>query len=632
MTYLQILRPVLLPLALTVSLLPASSAHGHDGPDPLIHWDFKPQQLQGSKLKARLGMDIELSGPLRWSQDEFGHSLMLTPRTAGYAQPTGTDTTLPTRALTVSAWVSVDEPLDWGGIIGRIQDDGDQELGWMLGFDRRVFTLTVSTSGANDGNGRHTVLKGTTAWAPGRFHHVVAVFDGQSARLYVDGKEEAFSAEQYGEILYPAAQQISIGSFRDGNEDHRMTGRLRDIRIFDLAAKSEWVRQEFEHGVKVAALAARPVVSDSGFAVEPYLQFGTQTSMTIMWRTTQPGSTLVRYGATAACEQELAVDGQHDIHEVLLQNLEPETQYFYTVETTLADGSIVESPTYTFTTAVRDQTPFAFAVFGDTQKNPKVSGQLATMAWAQRPSFLVHVGDLVDKGTLANHWTEHFFPGMKPIAQRIPFYPVLGNHEENAQNYFDYMALPAPEYRYTFRYGNTQFFMIDSNRDISPGSEQFEWLKQELQQSQAVWKIACHHHPPYSSDEDDYGNLWKTRISTRGDLRARQLVALYEEFQVDIVWSGHIHSYERTWPIHQGQAVEQRGTIYMITGGAGGNLETAGPFRPFFQNNVKHGHHYCMVAVNGGTMEIKAFDLEGRLFDTVTLKKSAANAPQPAQP
>ncbi|HBC62504.1 MAG TPA: hypothetical protein DC058_14985, partial [Planctomycetaceae bacterium] len=137
MTYLQILRPVLLPLALTVSLLLASSAHGHDGPDPLIHWDFKPQQLQGSKLKARLGMDIELSGPLRWSQDEFGHSLMLTPRTAGYAQPTGTDTTLPTRAITVSAWVSVDEPLDWGGIIGRIQDDGDQELGWMLGFDRR---------------------------------------------------------------------------------------------------------------------------------------------------------------------------------------------------------------------------------------------------------------------------------------------------------------------------------------------------------------------------------------------------------------------------------------------------------------------------------------------------------------
>ncbi|MFY8059524.1 MAG: LamG-like jellyroll fold domain-containing protein, partial [Planctomycetaceae bacterium] len=326
------LRAALLLFTVPLPLLDPQPACGHDGPDPLIHWDFRPQQLQGSKLKARLGVDIELSGPLRWSEDEFGHSLMLTPRTAGYAQPTGTAPALPAKALTVSAWVSVDEPLDWGGIIGRIQDDGDQELGWMLGFDRSVFTLTISTSGADDGNGRHTVLKGSTPWVRGRFHHVAAVFDGQSARLYVDGREEAFTAEQYGEILYPAAQQVSIGSFRDGNEDHRMTGRLRDIRIFDLAAKPEWVRLEFEHGVKLASLAARPVVSASGFAVEPYLQFGTQTSMTIMWRTAQPGSTLVRYGATAACEQEMKVEGLHEIHQVLLQNLEPETQYFYTVE------------------------------------------------------------------------------------------------------------------------------------------------------------------------------------------------------------------------------------------------------------------------------------------------------------
>jgi hypothetical protein len=59
----------------------------------------------------------------------------------------------------------------------------------------------------------------------------------------------------------------------------------------------------------------------------------------------------------------------------------------------------------------------------------------------------------------------------------------------------------------------------------------------------------------------------------------------------------------------------------MITGGDGGGLETTGPFRPYFTNNVKHGHHYCLMAVNGGTIEIKAFDLEGRLYETVALKK-----------
>ena len=59
----------------------------------------------------------------------------------------------------------------------------------------------------------------------------------------------------------------------------------------------------------------------------------------------------------------------------------------------------------------------------------------------------------------------------------------------------------------------------------------------------------------------------------------------------------------------------------MITGGGGGSLETPGPFRPFFQNNVRRGHHAVMVYVNGGTLELKAFSLEGQLFDSLKLIK-----------
>ena len=62
----------------------------------------------------------------------------------------------------------------------------------------------------------------------------------------------------------------------------------------------------------------------------------------------------------------------------------------------------------------------------------------------------------------------------------------------------------------------------------------------------------------------------------------------------------------------------------MITGGGGGNLETAGPIKPYFQNNVKHGHHYVLVAINGRTLEFKAFDMEGRLFDYMKIDKSTA--------
>ena len=100
------------------------------------------------------------------------------------------------------------------------------------------------------------------------------------------------------------------------------------------------------------------------------------------------------------------------------------------------------------------------------------------------------------------------------------------------------------------------------------------------------------------------------------------LTELYDRHHVDIVFNGHIHSYERTWPIRSGQAAaEGEGTIYMITGGGGGGLETPGPFRPFFQNNVRRGHHYSMVHINAGTLELKSFDLEGQLFDQMKLSK-----------
>ncbi|MBL8814513.1 MAG: metallophosphoesterase [Planctomyces sp.] len=611
---------VLTLLSLTVT----AGVSAHEGPDPIGRWEFNQRQLQGSTLKAIIGLDAKTGGSIRFQSDSLGESMVFGPRTTCTLLPNDSnlDHLLPRDSFTVSAWVAVDAPQKWGGIFGTIEDDGDIERGWLLGHNESTFTLILSTSGADDGNGRQTILSGKTSYVRGQMYHVVGVFDGEKAELYINGQREALTSEQWGTIVYPEKSEIVIGGFKDQNEDHRLSGRIRQIKLFDLAATESWVQQEFEHDAKLASLEARLTRDDHGFAVDPYLQFGTQTGMTIMWRTKAVGTSVVHFGETAECECEATVAGSSEIHEVRLSELTPETQYFYRTETVLDDGTLVESPVYTFSTAVLKETPFAFAVFGDTQKNPTVSGQLAQMAWAQRPSFLVHVGDLVDQGPTDSHWTEHFFPGMKPVAQRIPFYPVLGNHEENAKNYFDYMSLPDKEYFYEFTYGNTQFFMIDSNRNIDPGSEQYEWLRTQLASSTATWKIACHHHPPYSSDENDYGDLWKMNKSSRGDLRARQLSTLYDEFHVDIVWSGHIHSYERTWPVRNGTAVESNGTVYMITGGAGGSLEQAGPFRPFFQNNVKHGHHYCMVMVNGQTLEIKAFDLEGRLFDTVTLRKA----------
>ena len=353
-----------------------------------------------------------------------------------------------------------------------------------------------------------------------------------------------------------------------------MKGRIREIKMFDIAAKPEWVAKEFGHQKDVAKLPKKLSNDSQQFVVKPYLQYGTQTSMTVMWRSAKPAAGVVHWGENIRCKNSISSDKKHQIQEVRIEGLKPETQYFYWVESEDAQGNPIESDVSTFQTASQKETPFAFAVISDTQHNPKVSGPLAKLAWEHRPNFLLHPGDLVDQGRMSDDWIEEFFKSMHPLISRVPMYPVLGNHEQNAKNYFDYMSLPEPEYFYQFSYGNADFFMIDSNRKVDPESEQFQWLDKSLAKSDATWKFVCHHHPPYSSDENDYGNLWKTNKSTRGDLRVRQLVPLYEKHGVDIVWNGHIHSYERTWPLKANKAVNMGGTIYMITGGGGGTTFT----------------------------------------------------------
>jgi hypothetical protein len=157
---------------------------------------------------------------------------------------------------------------------------------------------------------------------------------------------------------------------------------------------------------------------------------------------------------------------------------------------------------------------------------------------------------------------------MNQLVSRVPLFPVPGNGESDLHWYLRYHALAESGYRYAFRYGNAEFFMLDSNRPMGPGSEQYAWLDQALGASRARWKFVCHHHPVYSSDEDDYGDAFAGPVAT-GDDNPRSAVPLYEKYAVDVVFYGHIHAYERTWPMAEGRVNLQRGVRYVQTGGGG---------------------------------------------------------------
>ena len=355
--------------------------------------------------------------------------------------------------------------------------------------------------------------------------------------------------------------------------------------------------------------------------VKPYLNQPTTRGIVVRWETDAPASSLVRWGSAVPLEETASVEGWHTLHEVALSGLEAGSPYFYQVVSRDTAGNEVASEIYTFGTAVEGDAAFGFVVFCDTQANPDVVRRLAEFAYAQRPAFTLLGGDLVTDGREKSHWTEHFFPNMELLNTRVPLVPILGNHERNAQHFYDYFTLPEPEYRYRFDYGNLSVFLLDSQRTFRESSEDYRWLERELARNKATWKIVMLHKPAYSSDENDFGDTAETR-SRLGDLNARRLVPLYEKHRVDIVWSGHIHTYERTWPLKDGKSVSpKKGVLYMVTGGGGGSLENAAPVRTPILAKVYRGHHYCYVLVNGKELRIEAYDLDNRLFDWVELKK-----------
>lgn len=530
---------------------------------------------------------------------------------------------LPRKEFAVAVWVVVNETQPDGGIIGFVQDNGDFEKGWVLGFDRSNFTFSLATKGADDGNGQLTRLKGKQPIEPGRWHYVAGTYDGTTMRLYVDGKPDGESAAQSGDVLYPERGRLAVAAFADDNELHPLDGALYEVKVYNRVMTAAEVAEVAQKNEKL--LAYRSSINQNlQFVVKPYLQFGTRDSMTIMSETDKPARMTVEYGETQPLELRVTTEATKTIHELKLGNLKPYTRYFYRVLCEDAEGNLARSDVYSFQTAPGPETAWAFGILGDTQRNPDVTRRCAEGIFALRPNLMLHCGDVVDDGFAKQQWVFDLFEPCARLFAQVPAFPVIGNHEKNSHWYYDYFSLPAPEYYYTFTYGNAQFFMIDSNKDCGPESEQYRWLEKALAESKATWKFTAHHHPCFSSDEDDYGDHLKGkpgRNYTWGDSNVRRLVPLYEKYGVDISFAGHIHSYERTWPILQMTVNQAKGVRYVVTGGGGGGLEQAAPQRAWFTVHVARGHHYCFAAVQDRTIQFKAYDLEGRLFDTFELTK-----------
>ncbi|KAK9319470.1 Metallo-dependent phosphatase-like protein [Lipomyces orientalis] len=320
---------------------------------------------------------------------------------------------------------------------------------------------------------------------------------------------------------------------------------------------------------------------------------------------------------------------------VYIDNLLPNTKYYYRVTDQPAyEGDFNQPENFYFVTAKEagDHSSFSVAAFGDlgiiTGTTPETAQIPDTFysVFQHRSDFdfIWHSGDF----GYANDWSEEEADGIFPnitgsvaytdimnsyydqfvnVTMNTPYMVGPGNHEaecgvatanpvncvagqQNFTSYRHHFAMPTKDQTvgyvqnmwYSWNYGMAHFVQFNTETDFPSAPEhvysgpfgtsgqQIAWLEADLaavDRTVTPWVIVSGHRPWYSAS---------TNCTACGDAFESVMV----KYNVDVVWAGHVHFYERDTPIANGvpdpKGLNNPTSPWYITSGAAGNVEGHG--------------------------------------------------------
>lgn len=318
---------------------------------PLFEWRFEPAHVAGTSIKALAGgLDATANKPARLSGSPAYIDLDGTE--FALIAPKGSPVALPTREITVEAWVSLREAGEWGGFVGYVQDNGSYEKGWVLGNRQDRFCFALSSQGADDGDGVLTYLQASDAVPLRRWCHVVGTYDGANLRVYVNGKPSASSTAQSGDILYDDSDFV-LAAYKDDNEHFCVNGGMSLARVYGSCLGPDEVKARYET-TRAAFAAAPPLPAPKKVFAPilidgPWATFDAQSDTIIRWDTQEPCPTSLTFSQKDAAAETVRNDTPTRRHQVRLENLKRNTAYTYTIRVPGADG-IRETQAYTLDT------------------------------------------------------------------------------------------------------------------------------------------------------------------------------------------------------------------------------------------------------------------------------------------
>ncbi len=373
----------------------------------------------------------------------------------------------------------------------------------------------------------------------------------------------------------------------------------------------------------------------------PFLQTLTPNSVIVKWRVpasedfnnsihfgTSPGSlTTIETDTTAVTKSCGYCPESWREYEVTLTSLTADTRYYYAVGTSTTP-STESKHNGTFLTPPNAGTakPTRIWVVGDSGTGDTralvVGERFKNYTKDRDPDIWLMLGDnAYDDGNDRNHHDGVFL--MYPeFLRNVSVWPTFGNHDARSATsgnetgtYFDIWQLPraaeaggvasGTEAYYSFDYGNIHFIVLDSfgHPRVAPSS-MITWLQSDLAANDKEWIIAYWHHPPYTRGSHN-SNAEQILIEMR-----ENIVPILESNGVDLVLSGHSHSYERSYFLngHYGdQTTFNLGTHALDSGNGKSeplHMSDGAYSKTLNPNGTKAGNDGAVYAVAGSSGKI----------------------------
>jgi predicted phosphodiesterase len=337
-----------------------------------------------------------------------------------------------------------------------------------------------------------------------------------------------------------------------------------------------------------------------------YLQALTPNSVIVMVESRSTDDISVKFSkidgkektAKTAFYKETETSPKTYVHRILLDGLEPDTEYNY--EVFVGGKSFSKAK---FRSGVLPGTPFRFAAMGDCRSNPKVHSKIAELIHSEKPLFSLYGGDICANESYESFRDEFFIPAELKLSAEVPFFNAVGNHEDWSQNTRAFTqwieSNSTQESFYSFDIGDVHFLVISTEHGITKDSEQWKFFVEDLKENKSKWTFALSHIPAYCSG--GHGENHRMKRFVRGVLKPGG---------VDVFLTGHSHFYQRNY-------VE--GMYHIVTAGGGAPLYT--PKKANYVQKKAKVFHYCYFDVTTDQINMTVKDIDGKIIDTLELKK-----------